>query len=179
MESRAEQAKMPTSPAPTLRRIRGFTLLELIIVVALIGIFITFASVNWNIGAKKGKEALLEQFSIDVSVIREEAISKYENRLIEFDVTNSEVRVGRTDLENGFVETDRLRLPEDFRIKDVVINGQAFPEGKCYMTFYPSGMVDRAVLHVQGGPAFYSLLVNPLTAKVTGEDGYIGEISIK
>jgi len=170
---------MRTFRALTSAKTRGFTLVELLVVIFLISIFLTFASVNWNIGTKKGKEALLETFSINVAVIREEAISKYENRVIEFDVTNNAARVGWIDLKNGFTETGRLDLPKDYRIKEVIINGQTFPQGKCYMTFYTSGMVDRAVLHMEGDPGPYSLIVNPLTAKVTGDNGYIQEITIK
>ena len=169
---------MRTFPVPTLRRIKGFTLVELFIVILVISIFVTFASVNWNVATKKGKEALLEDFSIKVAVIREDAISHYENRVLEFDVSNDEVRVGRLDVKNGFLETGLLHLPEDYRIKDVVINGDPFSRGKCYMTFYASGMVDRTLVHLEGSSGFYSLLINPLTAKVTGEDGYINEISV-
>ena len=170
---------MRTSPASTSRRIEGFTLVELLIVVLLISIFMTFASVNWNIAAKKGKEALLEDFSINIALIREDAISHYENRAIEFDVSSSEARVGKLDIKNGFVETRRLHLPEEYQIKDVVINGEVFPQGKCYMTFHANGMVDRTLLHLEGSSDYYSLLTNPLTAKVTGKNGYIQEVSVK
>jgi len=164
---------------PTSRRIKGFTLVELLIVILLISIFVTFASVNWNIAAKKGKEALLEDFSIQIAMIREDAVSHYESRVLEFDVSMSEVRVGKLDAKEGFVETAALHLSEDYRIKDVVVNGQPFSQGKCYTTFHESGMVDRTLVHLEGRQAYYSLLINPLTAKVTGEDGYIQEISVK
>ncbi len=170
---------MRTFPVPILRRIKGFTLVELLIVILIISIFITFASVNWNVAVKKGKDALLEDFSIKVAAIREDAISHYEERVLEFDVSSGEVRVGRMDVKNGFQETGLLRLSEDYRIKDVVINGNAFPQGKCYMTFYASGMVDRTLIHLEGSSEYYSLLVNPLTAKVAGRNGYIQEISVK
>ncbi len=100
---------MRTFPVPTSRRIKGFTLLELIIVILLISIFVTFASVNWNVATKKGKEALLEDFSIKIALIREDAISHYENRVVEFDVSNSAARVGKMDVKNGFVETGLLQ----------------------------------------------------------------------
>lgn len=142
-------------------------------------ILITFASVNWNVGTKKGKDALLEQFSIDIALIREDAIGHYENRVVEFDVTGNTIRVGRMDLKTGFVGTGELHLQDDFRLKEVLINGERFSLGKCYMTFYAGGMVDRAVLHLEGGQDAYSLLVNPLTARVRGENGFIEEVSVQ
>jgi prepilin-type N-terminal cleavage/methylation domain-containing protein len=157
----------------------GFTLVELLIVILLISIFLTFASVNWNVGKKTGKQALLEGFSIETALLREEAVSRYEDRLIEFDITNNEAHTGRLDPKTGFVRDRNLTMPEEFRVKDMVVNGQQFSQGKCYMTFYTSGMVDRAVLHIESSDSgMYSLLVNPLTGKVSGEDGYIQEIAV-
>ena len=157
----------------------GFTLLELLIVILLISIFLTFASVNWEVVAKKGVDAFVESFSIRVSLIREEAISSYESRVIEFDVTEGKIRVGTVDEKSGFLETGQIPLAEGYRIKDVVINGRPVPIGKCYMTFHAGGMVDRVVLHLEGENDLYSLFVNPLTARVTGEAGYVEETGLK
>ncbi|OPY69733.1 MAG: hypothetical protein A4E57_00983 [Syntrophorhabdaceae bacterium PtaU1.Bin034] len=164
--------------ARTSLRNSGFTLVELLVVVMLLAMFFTFASAKWNMSTKRGKEAVLEAFSINVSLIREEAVSNYENRVIQFDISDGKASVGVIDAKNGFVPTGDLALPEDYRIKDVVINGESFPLGKAYMTFHPSGMVDRVLLHLEGEKDFYSLIINPLTAKVTGEDGYIEEVTL-
>ena len=177
--NRAGQARMRTFPAPTSQRISGFTLLELLIVILLMSILVTFASVNWNIAAKKGKEALLEEFSINVATIREDAISHYEKRALQFDLSAGEIHIGSLDAKNQFVETGLMHLPEEYTLKDVVVNGVAFPQGKCYMTFFETGMVDRTLVHLEGNDTFYSLLINPLTARVTGKDGYIEEIPVK
>jgi prepilin-type N-terminal cleavage/methylation domain-containing protein len=170
---------MRISRARTSARIKGFTLLELLIVILLVSIFLTFASVNWDATAKKGKEAFLEKVSIRIALLREEAVSDFENKLIQFDVTEGKIRIGKRDEEGVFVETGGIELPDDLTIKDVAINGEPFSTGKGYMTFYPAGMVDRVVLHLNAGEDFYSLLINPLTARVTGENGYIEETPLK
>lgn len=164
--------------APTSGKTNGFTFLELLIVLLLLSIFLTFASVNWNVMGKSGKENLLEHFSIEVSLLREDAVSNYESRTIEFDISNSKITVGTIEQKRGFVETREIQLPRDYGIRDVVINGTSFSLGKGYMSFYPNGMVDRVVLHLSRENDFYSLFINPLTAKVTGEDGYVEEISV-
>jgi prepilin-type N-terminal cleavage/methylation domain-containing protein len=181
MGSPEEQVRMQTFRAAISLKSEGFTLLELLIVILVIGIFITFASVNWNILSKKGKDALLERFSISIAMIREEAVSDYENKVVEFDVGAGKIRVGSMDVKNTFLETGEIDLSEGYRIKDVSINGRPCPTGKCYMTFRADGTVDRVILHFEGHDEneLYSLLVNPLTAKVTGENGYTEETSFR
>jgi len=153
--------------------------LELLIVVLLVSIFITFASVNWNTASRTGRDALLEDFSIAVSLLREEAVSNFEERVIQFDITNERVLVGTVDQETGFAQRGEIHLTEGYHLTDVIINGESYPTGKCYMTFHSSGMVDRTVIHLEGEKQYYSLLVNPLTAKITGENGYTEETTLK
>jgi len=159
------------------RKTKGFTLVELLIVILLLSIFLTFASVNWNVMDKKGKEALLEDFSIDISVIKEDAVSNYENRIIEFETGTGNMRVGALDEKGQFVEIKKIDLTEGYQVNDAVINGKPFSAGKCYMTLRGDGMVDRVILHLRGDDEDdrYSLIVNPLTARVTGENGYFQE----
>jgi prepilin-type N-terminal cleavage/methylation domain-containing protein len=157
----------------------GFTLLELLIVVLLVSIFISFASVNWNAASKTGREALLEDFSVAVSLLREEAVSNFEERVIQFDITNDKVFIGAVDQETGFIQRGEIHLTGGYNLTDVVINGESFSTGKCYMTFHSSGMVDRTVIHLEGEKQYYSLLINPLTAKITGENGYTEETTLK
>jgi prepilin-type N-terminal cleavage/methylation domain-containing protein len=169
-------------PAPISRRIRGtkgFTLLELLIVILLLSIFLTFASVNWSGTSKKGSDALLEGFSIAVALLKEDTISQYEERLLEFDVTEGKISYGYLDQKAGFTATGEIHVSEGYRLKDVVINGEKISAGKGYTTFHGSGMVDRTIVHLEDDDHYYSLTINPLTAKVTGERGYVEETSIK
>ena len=83
-------------------------------------------------------------------MIREEAVSDYENRVIEFDMTEEKVRAGALDVKNTFLEISEIELSEEYRIKDVLVNGQPCPTGKCYMTFRADGTVDRVIFHLEG-----------------------------
>jgi prepilin-type N-terminal cleavage/methylation domain-containing protein len=157
---------------------RGFTLIELLVVLALVSIFITFASVSWVNMGKSGKEHFLEAFTQNVLRLREDAIENYETRYIEFDIAGNNILTGKKDGTHTFVETGEIEVPEGYHVKDVVINGQVFALGKRLMTFQPSGMTDRLVLHLEAGDLYYSLRVNPLTARVTGENGYTEETTV-
>jgi prepilin-type N-terminal cleavage/methylation domain-containing protein len=174
-----EQEKMLTFQAGTLRRINGFTLLELILVVLLMSILLTFASVRWGFYAKKDKETFLERLSIEISLLRENAVSDYQQKAIQFDITKNMLSIGYVDLIKGFVSSRDIIIPEKYLLKDVIINGGKISIGKGVMRFYPTGLVDRLIMHIEGkDEGFYSLTVNPLTAKISGEHGYIEEIII-
>jgi prepilin-type N-terminal cleavage/methylation domain-containing protein len=170
---------MPISPARMLRRSEGFTLIELLITTLLLAIFLTFASVNWTAFLPGGKESFLERFTMEVTLLREEAISNYDRKAIEFNLSDNAVAVGRIDRVEGFVRSRDIALPEESRLKDLVINGESFSSGKPLMIFYPSGAVDRVILHLEVKEnSYYSISVSPLTAKTTVEQGYIEESTI-
>jgi prepilin-type N-terminal cleavage/methylation domain-containing protein len=179
MESPAEQAEMQTSPVRTPRKNSGFTLVELLIVTLIVAIFLTFASVNWNAFTPRDKESFLEAFSMEIALLKEEAISDYDEKAIEFSLGDNLISIGRIDKMMGFVKTRELAMPEASRMKDLLVNGEPFSTGKPLMIFYPTGVVDRIILHLDlKQNNYYSISVNPLTAKTTGEQGYIEEITV-
>jgi prepilin-type N-terminal cleavage/methylation domain-containing protein len=180
MENRGVPAKMQTSPAGILKKTKGFTLLELILVILFMGLLLTFASVNWLSQTRSEKDTFLDKFSIEIALLREDSISNFQSLAIEFDVTANVVNIGALDLLRGFVTTKEFRIPEKYLLRDVVINGEKTSTGKAIMRFYPSGLVDRAILHLEEEKSgFYSLIVHPLTGKVTEENGYTEEIPFK
>ncbi len=173
---------MQTSRRPTSRRIdnsRGFTLFEFLVVLLLLGLFVSLASVNWDAFGAKGKEGFLETFSLEVALLKEEAIGRYERRAIEFDLGNNSLTLGRIDGKKGYVSRKEFPLPRGYRLKNVSVNGEVFSTARPLVHFYPTGMVDRAIVHMErDGNEPYSIMIDPITARVTGREGYIEEIQV-
>jgi prepilin-type N-terminal cleavage/methylation domain-containing protein len=174
-----EQEKMLIFQVRTLRKINGFTLLEVILAVLLISILLTFASVRWDFFTAKNRETFLEKLSIEISLLRENAISDFEPKAIQFDITKNVLSIGYVDVIKGFVSSRDMKIPEAYLLKDVVINGRKISMGKAVMRFYPTGLVDRLIMHLEGEKeGFYSVTINPLTSKMSEEHGYLEEIII-
>jgi len=170
---------MQTYQIETLKKINGFTLFELILVILLLSILISFASVRWDVLSKGGKETFLEKFSIEVSLLRENAISDFQRKVLRFDVTKNIIEAGEMDTIKGFTSEREFAVPDKYILKDVVINGEKFSVGQAVMFFYPNGLVDRVIIHFEGEKeGYYSIIVNPLTARITEENGYIEEYQL-
>jgi len=160
----------------TLKKINGFTLLELLLVLLLLSILITFASARWDILSRNGKESFLEKLSIEASLLRESAISDFEKKILRFDITKNTIEIGIMDQIKGFSVDRNFVIPDKYILKDVVINGEKYAIGQALMSFYPNGLVDRTIIHLEGEKeGFYTIIVNPLTARITEEHGYIEE----
>lgn len=171
---------MRISPAQKPQKNSGFTLIELLIATLLLAIFLTFASVNWKAFTPNDKESFVEKLATEISLLKEEAISDYDEKAIEFNLVDNIITIGRIDKTMGFVKVRELPLPEKSRMKDLLINGEVISTGKPLMAFYPTGTVDRVILHLDlDQDDYYSISVSPLTAKTTGEQGYIEEITVR
>lgn len=156
----------------------GFTLIELITVILILSLFLTFASVKWDSFLKSGSESFLEKLSIEISLLRENAVSDYKLKAVEFDLANNTVSVGRIE-DSTYNPLRQFQIGEEDLLRDIVINGEKISTGRAVVRFYPSGLVDKAILHLEDeNRSFYSITIHPLTAKVEKQDGYIEEISV-
>jgi len=48
---------------------------------------------------------------------------------------------------------------------------EAYTSGRAYLYFFPDGHTERALVHLQDGDAWYSLIVHPLTGRVEVRNG--------
>lgn len=162
--------------AQNLTRIKGFTFVELIIAILLISILISFAAVNWGAFARKEGSTFLEQFSMEILALQEDAISSYQSRVLQFDLTKNSIESGVIDIERGFEPTRKVATPPDLSLIDAVINGQKTTAGIVQMRFYPIGLLDKAILHFESKKeGWLTIIIWPLTGTLETYNEYIDE----
>lgn len=167
-------------PAETLKKSKGFTLLELLIIVFIIMVFLPVFFLNLDVLKRDEKREIFDMLSVEFSLLRERAISDYMIKYIEFDLTSNTISTGDMDVYRGFLPEKKIGIPEKFILKDVIINGEKFTTGKAVMKFYSTGMIDRVIMHFErGNDTFYTIVSEPLTAKLKEYDTYIEEIKRK
>lgn len=149
----------------------GFTLIELIVVIALMGIMLTFSlprlhetlflddtqkSARWIIGK--------------VQTLKETAIQKQKQYVLHIDLD-----------ADRFWETDESMSPESIEAAalnaytlagDIKIIDIEFPiagkisSGRADIHFYKSGYTDKAIIHIQDEDQQLSFLIEPFLTKV-------------
>jgi prepilin-type N-terminal cleavage/methylation domain-containing protein len=164
---------MRTFQARIWKENRGFSLLELLVVLLLMSIFLPFSLVRLEILKEDEENFMLSALSTSFSLLREKAVTEYVTQYVELDVTNNTIKIGYMDVYVGFVPEREIRVQGPYVLKDVVINGEKLVHGRCVVRFYPTGLVDRVIMHFEGERgSFYSVVLDPLTATVQGYDGY-------
>lgn len=160
----------------------GFTLVEIIVVLALIGILAAF--VRPSLGLFGKGHAVRTSIHALASLLRyaqSEAIAGGHVIRVAIDVNAGRVRVERLPARDSGEETVVLRrwvasggvsvasLTVD---EDATESAAVSPER--YLSFYPDGTAERAILSLEGGPEdapiFADIVVNPLTGWVGIED---------
>ena len=66
-----------------------------------------------------------------------------------------------------------VAFPTGIQFEDVVTAAEKVKEGQTYTQFFPSGLVDRTIVHLRADDGSQlSVLIHPLSGRVTIEPGY-------
>jgi hypothetical protein len=81
--------------------------------------------------------------------------------------------------EGEFIEdqastfTRRRKLPAGIRFEDIVTVTEKVQEGQAYTQFFPTGLVDRSIIHLRADDGSQlSVIIHALSGRVTIETGY-------
>ena len=160
-------------------QLSGFTLMELIVVMALLGIMLVFsvprlhktffldeskASSRWIIGK--------------IQASKEAAVRNQMQYTLHFDLDTdhyweTDESMPATDQEEAAIHTQPL--PDGLRIADIEfpIRGKV-SSGRTDISFYKNGTSDKALIHVQDGDNFVTYLIEPFLSEVTRYETYAG-----
>jgi prepilin-type N-terminal cleavage/methylation domain-containing protein len=177
---------------PRVDAAKGFTLIELIVTLLIISVVIGFVlpKIGNRLYSSDLKHSLRELKAI-LSVARSMATSERIPRRIVCDIPNGEIRIER-ELRNEGEEFDMVeyepdnsvlmrtyRLPDNVKIEDVITEtGEKEMDGEAYLRINPNGTIAGNFIHLRKEKEQFTLNINPLTGKVTIEEGYIEEYKI-
>jgi general secretion pathway protein H len=160
----------------------GFTLIELILVLFIVGLL--FAAVFPKVsGLGRGDLKLSSRHLIrTVQLILDRSTSTKRLYRLHYDLDNQQYWASVLQEDGEFVPVDptvltRVTLSKPIRIEDVTTLRQGkVTEGEAYTQFYPTGMVEKTLLHLtKGDEDQVTLIVQPLTGRVKVMEGYIEE----
>jgi hypothetical protein len=171
---------MTTSRVQIIWTQGGLSLVELSIVILLLS-FLLLLSIP-RFGAVLVGQRLNSSGHLITGMVRhlyDQSTAKKRVYRLNYRISDGELWVAFPNDEGEYIEdqsssfTRRRRLPPGVRFEDVVTATEKVTEGQAYTQFFPSGLVDRTVvhLHAEDGSQL-SVLIHPLSGRVTIEPGY-------
>jgi prepilin-type N-terminal cleavage/methylation domain-containing protein len=150
---------------------KGFTLIELIVVMALLGIMIAFSvpRLHGTIfldDTKKSSRWLIGK----IQALKESAIQNQKQHVLHLDLDTDRVwdtneSMSADDLEEATLNA--YELPGAVKVMDVEfpVAGKIF-SGRADIRFYKAGYTDKALIHIQDDNQQLSFLIEPFLPQV-------------
>jgi prepilin-type N-terminal cleavage/methylation domain-containing protein len=158
----------------------GFSLVELSIVILLLS-FLLLLSIP-RFGAVLVGQRLNSTGHLITGMVRylyDQSTAKKQLYRLNYHLKDGEVWVTFPNDEGDLIEDQvssfarRRKLPIGIQFEDIETPMGKVTEGQAYTQFFPTGLVDRTIIHVRADDgAQLSVLIHPLNGRVTIEQGY-------
>lgn len=159
---------------------RGYTLVELIVVIALIGVMLSFALPRFQSSVlTDGTRKLSRRIIMQVQQLRQAAVRSRTVQILHISpdsrrmwVTNE--TMSEEDAEAASESGDEF--PEDVDVMDVEYpDGERISYGEARIRFSPKGYSDKVIIHLENSDGDRkSLIIEPFLPNIAIYDEYVG-----
>ena len=163
---------------PGFERIKGFTLIELIVVISLISIMLFFAFPRFqsNVLSDSTKE-VSRWILLKIPFIKESAAREQRRYILHVSLDSSKLWITHEAmLEEALqsAETNAYKLPEDIKLLDVEYpDQQKISVGQADIYFNEKGYSDKAIIHFENDDnEKFSFLIEPFLLRVRLYNSY-------
>lgn len=136
------------------KRIKGFTFIELIVVIALISIMLFFAIPKFQGNfLSNSTKAVSRWILINIPNLKEKALEDQARYILHVDLDDNKLWISRETTDNETLrskEINSYQLPKDVKLLDVEFpNREAISVGQAEIYFDEKGYSDKAIIHIQ------------------------------
>ncbi|MFO7599663.1 MAG: GspH/FimT family pseudopilin [Candidatus Desulfacyla sp.] len=167
-----------TGPAMFLDK-KGYTLIELIVVIVMIGIILTFAAPRLrNALLNDPLKSVARKMVGIIHNLRNEAVREQQAYTLHFDLNSNKfwtTWASMTVEEQALAREQAPSLPNDVRLRDVWIKGEGkITEGEAAILFTPRGYTLVSAVHLRSQDSReITLELSPFISKVNVIDTYV------
>ena len=167
------------------RRARGFSLVELMVVIAIVGLMVATIAISWEaIVPRTRLNTDVRSLAAQLQSTRSEAVARNLEFWVEYDLNEERYRIvtpfrmGGGRLGLGEDEEERLRFPwtplkDGVEFDHVTIGGEQYTEGNVLVRFDPLGAASDhyVILSQPTYENYYTIEVLALTGLIRFHDG--------
>ncbi|MGE0082837.1 MAG: Tfp pilus assembly protein FimT/FimU [Desulfococcaceae bacterium] len=159
---------------------RGYTLIELIVVIALIGVMLSFALPRFQGSVlTDGTRKLTRRIIMQVQQLRQNAIRSRTMHTLHISPDSRKMWITNDTMSEedaGAAAEGGDEFPEDTDVSDVEYpDGERVSYGEALIRFSPKGYSDKVIIHLENSDGdIKSLLIEPFLPNIAIYDEYKG-----
>jgi len=161
------------------RRNKGFTLIELIVVISLISLMLFFAIPRFQFDVLSDNTNKVSRWiMLKVHALKEKAVHEQKLYVLHLSLDSNKLWVTSDIMSEEELQTAALNgyeLPENIKLLDVEYpDEEKISVGRADIYFYKKGYSDKAIIHISNNDnELLSLLVEPFLSRVCLYNKYI------